>query len=352
MRIKTDKGRGGYERNVTMLNITMERVKVPIRFSRGASDHPDEKFDPRALPKVKGISIIDVVIVDSRKGPLLQGIEVAPFEDICMKYVTRFITINNLELSSVPPFRFKAGLYKCKAGPGVFGKSRQLSNCFLAGLFIPATMGKKKTSQTSVLKLKPVVRGMKKDAIQSTAFWEELCADSPSVSQTLCAEDMVSKDSNGEPQTPKDSQHADGKGVESGSKQVGTKIGQVSGNTKEPTAQSNPADQNGSDIGADKTGMRKSGENSETQQREQDDEVQNQFNVVDRNKNRNNQKRQKNARQETRPLNGLKAASNEKLKGKLDESHLAVAKKDKTKGNRAVCRLPSNDWRSGVLRAT
>ncbi|XP_022843290.1 uncharacterized protein LOC111366827 [Olea europaea var. sylvestris] len=134
-------------------------------------------------------------------------------------------------------------------------------------------------------------------------------------------------------------QHADGKGVESGSKQVGTKIGQVSGNTKEPTAQSNPADQNGSDIGADKTGMRKSGENSETQQREQDDEVQNQFNVVDRNKNRNNQKRQKNARQETRPLNGLKAASNEKLKGKLDESHLAVAKKDKTKGN--VLRISS-----------
>ncbi|CAI9753063.1 unnamed protein product [Fraxinus pennsylvanica] len=87
VRIKTDKGRGGYIRNITMRNITMERVKVPIRFSRGANDHPDEKFDPKALPKVQGISIVDVVSVDSRKAPLLLGIEGAPFEDICMKNV-------------------------------------------------------------------------------------------------------------------------------------------------------------------------------------------------------------------------------------------------------------------------
>lgn len=87
VRIKTDKGRGGYIRNITMRNITMERVKVPIRFSRGANDHPDEKFDPKALPIVQGISIVDVVSVDSRKAPLLLGIEGAPFEDICMKNV-------------------------------------------------------------------------------------------------------------------------------------------------------------------------------------------------------------------------------------------------------------------------
>ncbi|KAL2498589.1 Pectin lyase-like superfamily protein [Abeliophyllum distichum] len=44
VRIKTDKGRGGYIRNIIMRNLTMERVKVPIRFSRGANDHPDEKI--------------------------------------------------------------------------------------------------------------------------------------------------------------------------------------------------------------------------------------------------------------------------------------------------------------------
>ena len=50
IRIKTDKGRGGYITNITIHNITMERVKIPIRFSRGANDHPDEGWDPKAVP--------------------------------------------------------------------------------------------------------------------------------------------------------------------------------------------------------------------------------------------------------------------------------------------------------------
>ncbi|KAK2985880.1 hypothetical protein RJ640_008704 [Escallonia rubra] len=52
IRIKTDEGRGGYIANITACNITMERVKVPIRFSRGANDHPDEGWDPKAVPKL------------------------------------------------------------------------------------------------------------------------------------------------------------------------------------------------------------------------------------------------------------------------------------------------------------
>ncbi|KAL3632738.1 hypothetical protein CASFOL_025722 [Castilleja foliolosa] len=88
VRIKTDKGRGGYITNITIRNIMMERVKVPIRFSRGADDHPDENWDPKALPKVRGIFISNVVSIDSRKAPLLGGIEGAPFEDICMKNIS------------------------------------------------------------------------------------------------------------------------------------------------------------------------------------------------------------------------------------------------------------------------
>ncbi|KAL0449832.1 UNVERIFIED_CONTAM: putative polygalacturonase [Sesamum latifolium] len=54
----------------------------------GADDHPDEKWDSKALPKVKGISISNVISVDSRKAPMLQGIDGAAFEDICMKNVS------------------------------------------------------------------------------------------------------------------------------------------------------------------------------------------------------------------------------------------------------------------------
>ncbi|KAG5529034.1 hypothetical protein RHGRI_029638 [Rhododendron griersonianum] len=88
IRVKTDKGRGGYVANITISNITMERVKIPIRFSRGANDHPDEGWDPKAVPRVKGIFISNVVSRDSVRAPLLEGIEGAPYEGICMRNVT------------------------------------------------------------------------------------------------------------------------------------------------------------------------------------------------------------------------------------------------------------------------
>ncbi|KAJ6289175.1 hypothetical protein OIU76_025057 [Salix suchowensis] len=88
VRIKTDNGRGGYIANITVINVTMERVKVPIRFSRGSNDHPDEGWDPKAVPVVKGISIRNVLSFNSTKAPVLEGIEDAPFGGICMKNVS------------------------------------------------------------------------------------------------------------------------------------------------------------------------------------------------------------------------------------------------------------------------
>lgn len=88
VRIKTDVGRGGYIRNITIRNIKMERVKVPIRFSRGANDHPDEKWDREALPEVRGITISDIVSLDSRKAPQLEGVKGTMFTDICLKNVS------------------------------------------------------------------------------------------------------------------------------------------------------------------------------------------------------------------------------------------------------------------------
>lgn len=88
VRIKTDIGRGGYISNVSIKNIFMERVKVPIRFSRGSNDHPDDGWDPKALPTVKGIYISDIYSVNSTKAPVLEGMEGAAFEGICMRNVT------------------------------------------------------------------------------------------------------------------------------------------------------------------------------------------------------------------------------------------------------------------------
>ncbi|XP_042485770.1 probable polygalacturonase [Macadamia integrifolia] len=106
VRVKSDKGRGGYISNITITNITMERVKIPIRFSRGSNDHPDDRWDPNALPTVKGIFISNVVSVDTRKAPVLEGIENASFEGICM---------TNITLSGLP----SSATWRCEFVKGV-----------------------------------------------------------------------------------------------------------------------------------------------------------------------------------------------------------------------------------------
>ncbi|KAH1245851.1 putative polygalacturonase [Glycine max] len=88
VRIKSDKGRGGYITNVSISDIRMERVKIPIRFSRGSNDHPDDGWDPKAVPRFKDILISNVVSVNSTKAPVLEGVEGSSFEGLCFKNIT------------------------------------------------------------------------------------------------------------------------------------------------------------------------------------------------------------------------------------------------------------------------
>ncbi|KAK9230237.1 hypothetical protein WN944_023204 [Citrus x changshan-huyou] len=42
--------------------------------NRGSNDHPDEGWDPKAIPKIKGISFVNVVSVNTTKAPAPAGI--------------------------------------------------------------------------------------------------------------------------------------------------------------------------------------------------------------------------------------------------------------------------------------
>ncbi|XP_019430173.1 PREDICTED: probable polygalacturonase [Lupinus angustifolius] len=88
IRIKSDKGRGGYVANVSISDIRMERVKIPIRFSKGSNDHPDNGWDPKAIPRFRNISISNVVSINSTKAPVLVGVEGSSFEGLCFKNIT------------------------------------------------------------------------------------------------------------------------------------------------------------------------------------------------------------------------------------------------------------------------
>ncbi|CAO2831195.1 unnamed protein product [Amaranthus hypochondriacus] len=88
VRIKTDVGRGGYIANISISNLILERVKIPIKFSRGANDHPDEKWDPKAVPKVSRVFISNLTSLNTKKAPEILGIEGSPYEGICMSNVS------------------------------------------------------------------------------------------------------------------------------------------------------------------------------------------------------------------------------------------------------------------------
>ncbi|XP_039121430.1 probable polygalacturonase [Dioscorea cayenensis subsp. rotundata] len=88
VRIKTDRGRGGYITNITITNVTMKMIKIPIRFSRGSDDHPDDNWDRKALPRINGIFISNIVGVGIMKAPVLEGMEGTIFDRICLKNVS------------------------------------------------------------------------------------------------------------------------------------------------------------------------------------------------------------------------------------------------------------------------
>ena len=60
VRIKTAPGRGAYVNNIVYRNITLENVRVGIVIKTDYNEHPDERFDPKAVPVVGNISYMSI----------------------------------------------------------------------------------------------------------------------------------------------------------------------------------------------------------------------------------------------------------------------------------------------------
>ncbi|PON80856.1 Glycoside hydrolase [Trema orientale] len=85
--IKTNIGRGGIIRNITFSNVYMENARKGIKISGDVGDHPDNKFNPNALPVVKGITIKDVWGVGVLQAGLIRGLKSSPFTGVCLSNV-------------------------------------------------------------------------------------------------------------------------------------------------------------------------------------------------------------------------------------------------------------------------
>ncbi|XP_077240523.1 putative polygalacturonase [Tasmannia lanceolata] len=92
IRIKTAPGRGGYIRNIYISDVIMSNVKIAIRFTGQYGDHPDENYDPNALPTIDRISLKDIIGKNISVAGLMEGIEGDNFLNICLSNITFSVT--------------------------------------------------------------------------------------------------------------------------------------------------------------------------------------------------------------------------------------------------------------------
>ncbi|KAM1585036.1 hypothetical protein ACFX1Z_037956 [Malus domestica] len=99
--IKTNIGRGGFIRNITVSDVYLEKARKGIKIAGDVGDHPDEKYNPNALPVVKGITFKDIWGVQVQQAGLILGVKNSPFTGICLSN----INLHGVTGSRTPPWK-------------------------------------------------------------------------------------------------------------------------------------------------------------------------------------------------------------------------------------------------------
>ncbi|KAG6523692.1 hypothetical protein ZIOFF_013568 [Zingiber officinale] len=89
---KTAPGRGGFIKNIVISSLEMENVHNAFWFTGNSSRHPDEQYDPDALPVIQQITLKNVVGTNIFTAGFFSGIENDPFTGICLSNITLSIT--------------------------------------------------------------------------------------------------------------------------------------------------------------------------------------------------------------------------------------------------------------------
>ncbi|WOL17452.1 putative polygalacturonase isoform X1 [Canna indica] len=88
VRIKTAVGRGAYVKGVYVRRMNLHTMKWVFWMTGNYKSHPDNKYDPNAVPVVDGVSYSDVTAYNVTMAARLEGIPSAPFRGICVSNVT------------------------------------------------------------------------------------------------------------------------------------------------------------------------------------------------------------------------------------------------------------------------
>jgi len=86
--LKTNAGRGGFIKNITVSDVYMENVRKGIKIAGDVGGHPDDKYDPNALPVMTDITIRNVRGVKVLQAGSIHGLKDSPFSGVCLHNIS------------------------------------------------------------------------------------------------------------------------------------------------------------------------------------------------------------------------------------------------------------------------
>ncbi|XP_044481239.1 probable polygalacturonase [Mangifera indica] len=92
VRIKTAVGRGGFVKDIYVRGMAMKTMKWVFWMTGNYGDHPDNNYDPKALPVIQNINYRDIVAENVTMAARLEGIPGDTFSEICISNVTVGLT--------------------------------------------------------------------------------------------------------------------------------------------------------------------------------------------------------------------------------------------------------------------
>lgn len=86
--LKTTRGRGGYMKNIFISDAKLENTYLGISMTGYSGSHPDDKYDPNAVPGVGNITFENVIGENVTVAGNFSGIVDSPFTPICLSNLT------------------------------------------------------------------------------------------------------------------------------------------------------------------------------------------------------------------------------------------------------------------------
>ncbi|KAK8635045.1 hypothetical protein V6N13_022923 [Hibiscus sabdariffa] len=85
---RTKKGRGGYIKEIIVSDVNIQNVETAFSAIGNSGFHPDDKFDPDALPVLEKITLQNIVGTNINMAGNFIGIQESPFTSICLSNIS------------------------------------------------------------------------------------------------------------------------------------------------------------------------------------------------------------------------------------------------------------------------